>query len=84
MPRLYRKRPITIEAVQFTDETRIEVIDFLRDGKVAFLLKSAGIVIRTLEGDMLAELDDYIIRGIKGEYYPCKPDIFEASYEPIL
>jgi len=40
-------------------------------------------VIKTLEGDMVASIGDYIIRGIKGEYYPCKPDIFEMTYEPV-
>lgn len=84
MGRLYRKRPVTIEAVQFRQqENLVEVIDFLTSGKVKYLIKSAGIVIRTLEGDMLAEDRDYIIRGIKNEFYPCKPDIFEASYEPL-
>jgi hypothetical protein len=40
-------------------------------------------VIRTLEGDMKAGLGDWIIRGVQGEFYPCKPDIFEATYEPV-
>lgn len=44
---------------------------------------SGGIVIKTLEGNMLASFDDYIIKGIKGEFYPCKPDIFEATYEKV-
>lgn len=83
MARLYRKKPITIEAVQYTRDSAIEAIEFLREGKVHFLLKNAGIVIRTLEGDMLAEEGDYLIRGIQDEYYPCKPAIFEATYEAI-
>lgn len=41
-----------------------------------------GLLIQTLEGDMLADPGDWIIRGVKGEFYPCKPDIFEATYEP--
>ena len=41
------------------------------------------LVIRTLEGDMRASYGDYIIRGVQGEFYPCKPDIFEATYEPV-
>jgi hypothetical protein len=41
-----------------------------------------GVVIRTLEGDMFGRLDDWIIRGVQGEFYPCKPDIFDATYEP--
>lgn len=42
-----------------------------------------GLLIRTLEGDMLARQDDWIIKGVQGEFYPCKPDIFEATYEPV-
>lgn len=42
-----------------------------------------GIAIRTLEGDMLVSPDDYVIRGVQGEFYPCKPDIFEATYERV-
>lgn len=41
------------------------------------------IVIRTLEGDMKADLGDWIIKGVQGEFYPCKPDIFQATYEPV-
>jgi hypothetical protein len=42
-----------------------------------------GVVIETLEGNMLANKGDYIIKGVKGEFYPCKPDIFEMSYESV-
>lgn len=42
-----------------------------------------GLVIHTLEGDMLADYGDWIIKGVKGEFYPCKPDIFEATYEKV-
>jgi hypothetical protein len=83
LPRLYRKRPVTIEALQFTDEGRVELLDWLIEHKVNVVIKSSGIIIRTLEGDMLAENGDYIIRGIQGEFYPCKPDIFEATYERV-
>lgn len=81
MPKLYRKKPIVIEAVQYTNDNRAEVGEFLRG--VNHITTSAGIVIRTLEGDMLAQPGDYIIRGMKGEYYPCKPDIFEGTYEDV-
>lgn len=81
MPKLYRKKPIVIEAVQYTGDNFIEVSAFLNT--VAYVLTSSGIVIRTLEGDMLAQRGDYIIRGMKGEYYPCKPDIFEGTYESV-
>lgn len=85
MAKLYRKRPVTIEALQFLpDENIAEVIDFLIEGNVTHVVTRAGIVIPTLEGDMLAAPGDYIIRGVKGEYYPCKPDIFEATYESLV
>lgn len=81
MPRLARKRPYVVEYVHYTDESRIEVIDFLRAGKVHFLIKSAGILIRTPNGDMLAQLGDYIIRGLGGEFYPCGAENFTIGYE---
>ena len=43
-----------------------------------------NLIIKTLEGEILASIDDYIIKGIKGEFYPCKPDIFKATYEAVL
>ena len=51
--------------------------------KVAAGPRPLGLHIETLEGVMLAEPGDWIIRGVKGEFYPCKPDIFEATYEPV-
>lgn len=83
MIRLYRKRPVTIEAIEFTQDTLVEVIDFLRAGKVHYLIKSEGILLRTPTGDMLAVHGDFIIRGLMGEYYPCKPAAFEANYSPL-
>lgn len=86
LPRLYRKRPVVIEAVKFEpgNANVAEVIDFLRTGKVHHLVKSIGIVIRTPEGDMLASPGDYIIRGVAKEFYPMKPAAFEAAYEALL
>lgn len=86
----YRKKPVVIEAIQFTDNESAERI-----------LKWAGtppirpvfrpdmphvcefLAIDTLEGTMTADMDDWIIKGVQGEFYPCKPDIFEATYEPV-
>jgi hypothetical protein len=86
----YRKKPVVIEAMQLTSECDIEVVMWLEESDAAHqCLAQAGdvdtltaIVIETLEGDMRAEIGDWIIRGVKGEFYPCKPDIFEATYEP--
>ena len=61
-----------------------ELVDFLHDCPVDWESsdKHGSIIIHTLEGDMHAEAGDYIIKGVQGEYYPCKPDIFEQTYEP--
>lgn len=78
----YRKRPIVIEAIQYDGSFPL---DFLQ-GDEGVRVTSSGapaIEIETLEGVMRAELGDWIIRGVKGELYPCKPDIFEATYEPV-
>lgn len=80
----YRKKPVVIEAVQLTRE----VLDAphpspLHFVGVTYYPVEGYAVIPTLEGDMRANLGDWIIRGVKGELYPCKPDIFEATYELV-
>ncbi len=76
------KKPVTVEVMHFTDETKNQCFswitcstspDFDKDGKP--ILK-----IQTLEGVMTASLGDYIIKGVNGEFYPCKPDIFHKTY----
>ena len=84
-PRFYRKRPVTVEAVQFegTKEGADVVWQWLMgyDAKGMTLGKDASyLLISTPEGEMRAEPYDWIIRGVKGEFYPCKPDIFAATY----
>lgn len=83
MARLYRKRPIVVEVVEVSADDLTEAVEFLRHHQIFYIIRSAGLVIRTQEGDMLAEPGDYIIRGANGSCYPCKPDDFVASYEPI-
>ncbi len=78
----YRKLPVEIEAVQFTPDTLSELAEFL--GDVALQYNGAGqLLIDTLEGVMKARPGDFIIKGVAGEFYPCKPDIFEATYELV-
>lgn len=82
MPKKYKKKPIIIEAIQFTGENHEEV------GRFAGLAvsrqgRNGKLVVKTLEGTMIVSPGDFVIRGIKGEYYPCKPDVFEATYEPV-
>ena len=74
----YVKKPVVIEAVQWTGDNHQEVAKFIG---IPYPLNDGNPVIQTLEGDMTASKDDWIIRGVKGELYPCKPDIFEASYQ---
>ncbi len=83
----YRKKPVEIEAIQFEDtsERILEIATFVgRDLRVNYGDKNNPYIpIETLEGTMKANVGDYIIRGIKGEYYPCKPDVFEATYDRV-
>ncbi len=83
---LYRKKPVVIEAVQLRDlevRTLIALQNIAGLGNDIFRVESDGIVIKTLEGDMKASIGDFIIKGIQGEFYPCKPDIFEKTYEEV-
>jgi hypothetical protein len=79
----YRKKPVVIEAVQWTGENQGEVMRFTGD-KAVYRSRTGGseLVVHTLEGVLVADPGDWIIRGVKGEFYPCKPDIFAATYEP--
>lgn len=94
----YRKKPVVIEAIKWTGQNHREMFDFLSDDKDSDLnymdstgknfridhgRVDCGLIIKTLEGDHIASHGDYIIKGIKGEFYPCKPDIFELTYEPV-
>jgi hypothetical protein len=87
-PQKFRKKPVVIEAVQFggssSQATRLEDWMAGRGYKESRLQTRDRIRlgIETLEGTMWAEPGDWIIRGVKGEFYPCKPDIFAATYEP--
>ena len=82
----YRKLPVEIEAVQFTGHngTEIEAWMIGHDARDHFAAGKPGtIVICTIEGEMTAGAGDWIIKGVAGEFYPCKPDIFEATYEKV-
>ena len=78
----YKKKPVIIEAVQYdgTVESAKEIDEFTNH-TVTMAPVSSVLYIQTLEGLMEASVGDYIIKGIKGEFYPCKPDIFEQTYE---
>lgn len=78
----YRKKPIVIEAVQFNGTNHHQLADWSSEA-VQLTDKDTIMLIKTLEGDMIATVGDYIIKGVKGEFYPCKPDIFNATYEEV-
>lgn len=86
----FRKKPVVIEAIQYTGE-RVAAVDvplWLVAAMHTRVVTPSGdgepeaLYINTLEGRMTVSVGDWIIRGVKGELYPCKPDIFEATYEP--
>ena len=85
----YKKKPIIIEAVQWTGINLKEIKSFVGDS-LDYNYKTHGdssdlsnieVKIKTLEGDHIASIGDYIIKGVNGEFYPCKPDIFKKTYE---
>lgn len=88
MIKKYKKKPVIIEACVWDGTNKEELISFSK-GAVSFLpvQRSDGVVIhcyiKTLEGTMEANVGDYIICGVNGEFYPCKPDIFQKTYEAV-
>lgn len=88
MPK-FRKKPVVIEAVQLNRKFFEAALDFIPKESVGkynsgeFVEDYCYIELGTLEGKMTALEGDWIIKGVKGEYYPCKPDIFEATYELV-
>ncbi len=83
---MFRKKPVVVEAIQWDGELstygRIQLMESADlDEQVAFCPDDDTLMISTIEGDMTAQLGDWIIRGVNGELYPCKPDIFAKTYE---
>ena len=94
MPK-YRKKPVVVEAVRWTGSNLEEIRNFvgsdlIEDYMELFSINGTlkkmliGIAINTLEGEHIANYGDYIIKGVQGEFYPCKPDIFEQTYEEVI
>lgn len=93
--RQYRKKPVIIEAVQLDNINAPRVVQWIGEDKAKMNLESDAawnqgkappvfsVTIHTLEGDMKAMPGDYVIKGVHGEFYPCKPDIFEKTYEIV-
>lgn len=82
----YRKRPVVIDAIENTG-TWQDVVDWLDEFELGdapiplFRQDDGSIMVQTSEGDMRCNVGDFLIRGVKGEFYPCKPDIFATTYE---
>jgi hypothetical protein len=84
----YRKKPVVIEAIQWDGTNQGEIAEFMKTPIRTKTSPEQGnplgkITIETLEGDMTASVGDFIIKGVQEEFYPCKPDIFELTYEIV-
>lgn len=80
----YRKKPVVVEAQKYIGSKQ-RVRAFVPDGIITWEIENDYeiLYIKTLEGNMRVSIGDYIIKGVAGEYYPCKPDIFEKTYQEI-
>lgn len=82
--RTFRKRPMTIEAMQITDAKSVfDIVDWMNSKTVGYNTTPPTIWIDTLEGRMTADTGDWIIKGVEGEFYPCKPGIFDKTYQEV-
>ncbi|HFZ6679549.1 TPA: hypothetical protein ACJS0G_001599 [Streptococcus agalactiae] len=81
MPK-FRKKPVVVEAVRWNSKNYFDIIRLTGRRDIRFF-DDGSCIIPTLEGDMIAKKGDYIIKGVKGEFYPCKPDIFAETYEVV-
>jgi hypothetical protein len=81
----YTKKPVEIEALQWTGDNRDKIWEFcpLSYFNTDLETGALSLMIQTLEGSMQASIGDYIIKAVKGEFYPCKPDIFEMTYDKV-
>lgn len=78
----FQKKPVVIEAMQYTGNNHGEIMDWA-SGRATMVHGPHTFSVKTLEGVMTITPGDYVICGIKGEFYPCKPDIFTATYDPV-
>lgn len=80
----YKKKPVIVEAIQWTGENEQQIFKWMSShNKHDYCMANGHMIIKTLEGDHIANIGDFIIRGVHGEYYPCKPDIFQKTYEHV-
>ena len=81
----YRKKPVVVEAMQFMGDGKSAhaIQEWGAGHLIVWHMHAESLSIPTLEGTMYANKGDWIIRGVNGEYYPCKPDMFDKTYEPV-
>lgn len=79
----YRKKPVVIDAVQWTGDNYVEIFEFTEDKAYPFEPHSDTLIVSTLEGEMKALKGCYIIRGVDGTYYPCQDTVFNKTYEKV-
>jgi hypothetical protein len=79
-PKRFRKKPVVIEAMRWNGQNQQAIFDWAQ-GKVAEGIGEGCLIVRTLEGVMVAKLGDWILKGVKNEFYPCAADIFAMTYE---
>lgn len=80
----YRKKPIVVEAIQWNGENTDEILKLAKKGTKLIQCVPIGLMlIETTENTVEAEIGDFIIKGVKGEIYPCRPDIFHTTYELV-
>lgn len=81
----YIKKPVVIDAVRWSGNNLNEILDFMKDKQPNYYEDDEKklLTIQTLEGNIIASVDDYIVKGMWGEFYICKPDIFEQTYEVV-
>lgn len=82
MVKRFRKKVVEIEAIQYTGNNIREILKFIFPD-IESEAVATELTIKTLEGDMKVSRNDWVIKGVKGEFYPCKPDIFDLLYETI-
>lgn len=78
----YRKKPVIVDAVRWNSKNYFDVIRLTGRKDIRFF-DDGSCIIPTLEGNVVAQKGDYIIKGVRGECYPCKPDIFKETYERV-
>ena len=79
----YRKKPVIVEAIVWTGNNIDEIKELAKNAVEHIIFVDNNLYIETLEGNMNVSIGDYIIKGIEGEFYPCKPNIFKKTYETV-